>query len=167
MVSIRDSIKLAVELSRKKNIDRYANGLAAYDAWTKDLENEDLFKAMDEATFNHYWHVNGWVYDSLFDARVAATRYLQTVKDEFSGKEKTAIADAAQGFEDIMKTLFDNWVHFTMPTWVRKDQNKTWTPKGMIDTVTWTKDMRKNGATALKTIKLKEEQAFEVLSTIS
>ncbi len=165
--SIRDSLKLAVDLSRKKEIDHYANGLAAYDAWVKDLENEDSFKGMDEATFMHYWHVNGWVYDSLFDARVAATRYLQSVKEEFSGKEKAAITDAAQRFEDVMKTLFDNWIHFTMASWVRKDEKKTWTPKGMIDTDTWTEDMRKNGANALRTIKRKEEQAFEALSSIS
>jgi hypothetical protein len=49
---------------------------------------------------------------------------------------------------------------------VRKDEKKTWTPKGMIDTDTWTEDMRKKGANALKSIKLKEEQAFEVLSRI-
>ncbi|GEM_PF-1518225 len=164
--SVRDSIKLAVELSSKKEIDHYANGLAAYDAWTRDLENEDSFKKMDEATFNHYWLVNGWVYDSLFDARVAATRYLQSVKDEFSGKEKAAVEDAAQRFEDIVKTLFDNWTQFTLPSWVRKEEKKTWTPKGMIDTVTWTEDMRKNGADALKAIKQKEEQAFEALSSI-
>jgi DNA-binding transcriptional ArsR family regulator len=167
MRSVRDSIKLAVELSRKKEIDHYANGLAAYDAWIMDLENEDLFKGMDEATFNHYWHVNGWVYDSLFDARVAATRYLQSVKDEFSGKEKPVVEDAAHRFEDIVKALFDNWTQFTLPGWVRKEEKKTWTPKGMIDTVTWTEDMRKNGANALKAIKEKEEQAFEALSSIS
>ena len=165
--SIRESIKLAVELSRKKEIDHYANGLAAYDAWMRDLENETSFRGMNDATFMHYWHVNGWVYDSLFDARVAATRYLQAVKEEFSGKEKTVISDAAQRFEDIMKTLFDNWIHFPMPSWVRKDEKKTWTPKGMIDANTWTEDMRKNGVNALRTIKRKEEQAFEVLSSIS
>jgi len=165
--SVRDSIKLSAELSRRKEIDHYANGLAAYDAWIRDLENEGSFKTMDEATFSHYWHVNGWVYDSLFDARVTATRYLHSVKDKFSGKEKASVEDAAQRFEDIVKTLFDNWVYFTMASWVRKDQNKTWTPKGMIDTVIWTEDMRKNGANALKTIKQKEEQAFETLSSIN
>jgi DNA-binding transcriptional ArsR family regulator len=166
ITSIRESIKLAVELSEKKEIDHYANGLAAYDAWIKDLENEMSFSKMDEATFMHYWHVNGWVYDSLFDARLAASRYLQTVKEEFSGKEKDVIGDAAQRFEDIMKTLYDNWVYFTLPIWVRKDEKKTWTPKGMTDTDTWTEDMRKKGANALRGIKLKEEQAFEVLSRI-
>ena len=161
--NIRESIKLAVDLSRKKEIDHYANGLAAYDAWIKDLENESLFSKMDDATFMHYWHVNGWVYDSLFDARVAATRYLQTIKEEFSGKEKEAISDAAQRFEDVMKTLFYNWVYFTLPSWVRKEEKKTWTPKGKVDTDTWTEDMRKKGAHALRDIKNKEEQAFEIL----
>ena len=165
--SVRESIRLAVDLSKKKEIDHYANGLAAYDAWIRDLENEAAFRGMDDATFMHYWHVNGWVYDSLFDARVAATRYLQGVKEEFSGKEKTTISDAAQRFEDVMKTLFDSWIYFPMPSWVRKDEKKTWTPKGMIDTDTWTKDMRKNGVNALRTIKRKEEQAFEALSSIS
>lgn len=165
--SIRESIRLAVDLSMTKEIGHYANGLAAYDVWARDLENETSFSKMDDATFNHYWHVNGWVYDSLFDARAAATRYLQVVKEEFSGKEKTAISDAAQRFEDVMKTLFDNWIHFPMPSWVRKGEKKTWTPKGMIDADTWTEDMRKNGANALRGIKRKEEQAFEALSSIS
>ena len=166
IISIRESIRLAVNLSRKKEIDHYANGLAAYDAWIRDLENETLFSKMDDATFMHYWHVNGWVYDSLFDARLAATRYLQTVKGEFSGKENEVISDSAQRFEDIMKTLYDNWTYFTLPSWVKKDEKKTWTPKGMINTDTWTDDMRKKGANTLRGIKRKEEQAFEVLSRI-
>jgi hypothetical protein len=164
--SIRESIKLAVDLSRKKEIGTYANGLAAYDAWIRDLENEALFSKMDDATFMRYWHVNGWVYDSLFDARLAASRYLQSVKEEFASKEREVVNDAAQRFENIMKTLYDNWVYFTLPSWVRKEEKKTWTPKGMIDTETWTDDMRKNGANALRGIKRKEEQAFEVLSRI-
>jgi DNA-binding transcriptional ArsR family regulator len=162
----RESIKLAVDLSRRKEIGTYANGLAAYDAWIRDLENEALFSKMDDATFMRYWHVNGWIYDSLFDARLAASRYLQSVKKEFAAKEREAVNDAAQRFENIMKTLYDNWVYFTMPSWVRKDEKKTWTPKGMIDTDTWTEDMRKKGANALRPIKRKEEQAFEVLSRI-
>jgi len=167
LTSIRQSLRLAVNLAHQSEIGNYANGLAAYDAWIKDLENETMFKKMDETTFGHYWHVNGWVYDSLFDARLAASRYLQTIKEEFSGKEKETINDAAQRFEDVMKTLFDNWVYFTLPSWVRKDEKKTWTPKGMVDTDTWTEDMRKKGANALRGIKCKEEQAFEVLSRIS
>jgi DNA-binding transcriptional ArsR family regulator len=164
--SIRESIKLAVDLSMKKEIGHYANGLAAYDVWAKDLENEPMFSKMDDATFRHYWHVNGWVYDSLFNARGAATRYLQTIREEFSGREKQAIIDAAQRFEDVTKTLFDNWIYFTMPFWVRKEEKKTWTPKGIVDTDTWTEDMRKKGAEALRNIKRKEEQTFKVLSQI-
>jgi DNA-binding transcriptional ArsR family regulator len=165
--SIKESIKLAVELSRKKEFDHYANGLAAYGAWIKDLENEASFSKMDNATFMHYWHVNGWIYDSLIDARFAASRYLQSIKEEFSAKEKDIIGDAAKRFEDITKTLYDNWVYFTLPSWVRKDEKKTWTPKGMIETDTWTEDMRKKGVNTLKDVRLKEEQAFEVLNKIS
>jgi DNA-binding transcriptional ArsR family regulator len=164
--SIRESVKLAVDLSARKEIGHYANGLAAYDVWARDLENETLFSKMDDATFRHYWHVNGWVYDSLYDARVAAGRYLQKIGEEFSGGEKQVISDAAQRFEDVTKSLFDNWIYFTLPFWVRKEEKKTWTPKGMIDTDTWTEDMRKKGADLLRSIKHKEEQAFKVLSQI-
>ncbi|MFX1534065.1 MAG: hypothetical protein ACFFDI_07520, partial [Promethearchaeota archaeon] len=93
--SIRASLSLAVELLKKeKYLGKYANGFAAYDAWTKDLENEDMFSKMDEKTFNTYWHINGWIYLSLWDARHAAAIYLQRIQKEFSGKEKETIKKA-------------------------------------------------------------------------
>jgi len=163
---IRESFRLAVELAHRETIDGYANGLAAYDAWIMDLENEDLFQKLDEPTFHHYWHVNGWVYDSLFDARLAASRYLRRVTVEFQGKEKQVISKAAEQFDSIMRTLFDNWVYFSFPHWVRKEEGKTWTPKGMIDATTWTTDMRRNGAEALGRVKAKEGDAFDTLSKV-
>jgi len=162
--SIRGSFKLAVELANKERIDNYANGLAAYNAWIKDLENEDTLSKLDEATFRHYWHVNGWVYDSLFDARLAATKYLGRVEEEFPEEEKEMIREAAKKFESIKTALFDSWIYFPLPGWVKK--GKIWTPKRMIDGDTWTQEMRKNGAETLKKIKQKEKEAFEVLSRI-
>jgi len=38
---------------------QYANGFAAYDAWIKDLENEETYSKMDKEQFAHYWHVIG------------------------------------------------------------------------------------------------------------
>jgi len=163
---IRESFRLAAELAHKEKIDDYVNGLAAYDAWIKDLENEDLFNKLDEAAFHHYWHVNGWVYDSLFDARLAAARYLRRVTEEFQTKEKQVISKAAEQFDSIMKALFDKWIYFPFPHWVKKEEGITWTPKGMIDTTTWTTEMRKNGAEELRRIKGKEEDAFETLSKV-
>lgn len=153
-------------MAYREKIDDYVNGLAAYDAWIKDLENEDLFNKLDEATFHHYWHVNGWVYDSLLDARLAAARYLRRVTEEFQTKEKQVISKAAEQFDSIMKALFDKWIYFSFPHWAKKEEGMTWTPKGMIDTTTWTTEMRKNGAEELRRIKGKEEDAFETLSKV-
>jgi len=163
----RESFKLAVEFAFKKRIDHYANGLPAFDAWIEDLENEEMFSKMEEATFRHYWHVNAWVYDSLFDARLAAAKYLRRIEEEFSGEEKEAINEAAKKFENIKTTLFDNWIYFPFAHWVKKEEGKTWTPKGMIDTDTWTQQMRKKGAETLRMIKQKEEETFNVLSRIA
>jgi len=162
--SIRQSFKLAVELANKKQIDHYANGLAAFDAWIRDLENEAMFRKLDEATFRRYWHVNGWVYDSLFDARLAAAKYLQRVEKESSGNEREAISEAARRFDGVKTALFDNWIYFTLPHWVNKKEAKTWTPKGTINTDNWGEEMRKKGAETLRMVKQEERQAFEVLS---
>ncbi len=164
--SIQESFRLAVDLARRAKIGDYANGLAAYNAWISDLEDEGMLRSLDEATFRHYWHVNGWVYDSLFDARLAAMRYLRRVTEEFEANERRTVSRAGDKFESIVKALEDNWTHFSFPHWVRKEEGRTWTPKGMIDTTTWTEEMRKMGAEALRMVRAEEEEAFEVLTQV-
>ncbi|MCW4021399.1 MAG: winged helix-turn-helix domain-containing protein [Candidatus Bathyarchaeota archaeon] len=165
--SIRDSLKLAVKLATKDKISVYVNGFAAFDAWVKDLENENLFSEMDEDAFRHHWYVNAWIYASLFDARLAATRYLQRIEDDFSRGEKEAIREAAERFENIKNIMFDNWVYFPYSHAVRKARGTTWAPKRMIDSDMWTEETRKKAAEVLKIIKRKEKEALEVLSRIS
>ncbi|MFX0094865.1 MAG: ArsR/SmtB family transcription factor [Candidatus Hodarchaeota archaeon] len=165
--SIYESLRLAVELVQKeKYLDTYANGFTAYNAWITNLENEDMFSKMDKKTFNTYWHINGWIYDSLHDARYTATSYLQRIEKNFSGKDKETIKQASAIFGDISKHLFKNWIHFPMPFWVKRD-GTTWIPGDrIINENTWTKEMRIKDAEALKTAKLQEEEAYALLEKI-
>ena len=162
--SIINSIKLAVELAQTPFIDRYANGLTAYDVWIKDLENEEMFSKMNQKELFIHWHINGWIYDSLYDARNAAVEYLKKAEKILDGKKREIIKEAAEKFERVRKAIFENWIYFTMPHWV--SQGRTWTPKATIETDKWTPEMRRKGAEALKNIKKLEQEAFNILKKI-
>ena len=162
--NIINSIKLAVELAETPFIDRYANGLTAYDVWIKDLENEEMFSKMSQKELFIHWHINGWIYDSLYDARNAAVEYLKKAEKLLEGKNKEIVKEATKNFEKVRNAIFENWIYFTMPHWV--SQGRTWTPKATIETDKWTQEMRRKGAEALKNIKKLEEKAFTVLKKI-
>lgn len=162
--NVINSIRLAVELAYTPFIDRYANGLTAYDVWIKDLENEEMFSKMNQKELFIHWHINGWIYDSLYDARNAAVKYLEMAEKILKGKNKDIVKEAAEKFEKVRTAIFENWIYFTMPHWV--SQGRTWTPKATIETDKWTPEMRKNGAEALKNIKKLEEEAFDSLKNI-
>jgi len=162
--SILNSLKLAVELAYIEEIDDYANGLAAYEAWIEDLENEEMFANMKREDFVAHWLINAWVYNSLYDARLAASKYLHRVARNFTGKKKQIAENAAERFEKITRFLLKNWVHFTMPRSTKKSEN--WASKGKVFSDDWTREMRRNGAKALGTVKSLEEEAFEVLRRV-
>ena len=159
-----NSIKLAVELAHVKRVDHYFNGLAAYDVWIADLKNEEKFEKMNKSEFFVHWHINGWIYNSLYDARNAAVKYLKNSVKILEGNKSEKIREAAEKFEKVRETLFNNWVFFTMPHWVKGEN--TWTPKQIINANTWTPEMREKGAKALEKVKTLETEAFEALEKI-
>lgn len=170
--TIREALNRAVEQFYLEKIPGlpYANGLTAYDTWITDLENEELFNSLDDELFHRYWHVNGWVYSQLYDARVAAFTFLNRIAPAFTGKEKKTIEKASKQFSKIKMLLWDNWVHFPFPHWVNKEVGKIWIPPSdeprWIDGTAWTRPMRKKAAEALKVIKQEEIQAFQVLAAM-
>ncbi|UCD73526.1 MAG: hypothetical protein JSW01_02460 [Candidatus Bathyarchaeota archaeon] len=167
--AILGSFRLSVDLAYKENIDDYTNGIAAYDAWIEDLKKDRWFDKMDKDTFKFHWHVNGWTYDSLYDARLAAVRYLQRIETEFSGKEKETVRKACEKLGQMERMLFENWIYFPMPFWVdMKEKGKTWIPRDRsIDGNTWTRQMRRKGADLLKELKDTEIEVFELLSRLA
>ena len=162
--NVINSIKLAVEMAYTPFIERYANGLTAYDVWIKDLENEEMFSKMNRKELFIHWHINGWIYNSLYDARNAAVEYLKKAEKILEGKNREIVKEATENFDKVRKAIFENWIYFTMPHWVR--QGRTWTPKATIETDKWTAEMRRKGAEALKNIKKLEEKAFNILKKI-
>ncbi|MHA1305085.1 MAG: hypothetical protein ACTSPI_15415, partial [Candidatus Heimdallarchaeaceae archaeon] len=165
----RESIDFAV---KHFNIERYtfsdssyANGYFAYDTWINDLENEELFSSMDKDKFTQYWHVNAWTYNSLFDARTAAINYLTRIKEHFQGRESDILTLAIEKFKEIKDLLWENWIHFPFTFWVREEEGKISIPGNRhVDGINWTQDMRNNAAEALRSIQLKEKEAFEILA---
>lgn len=123
---------------------------------------------MDKDTFNFHWHVNGWTYDSLYDARLAGVGYLHRIEAEFSGKKRETVRKAGEKFGEIERMLFENWIYFPMPSWVNmKEEGKTWIPRERsIDANTWTREMRRKGGRLLEKIKETETEAFELLSSL-
>ena len=162
--NVINSIKLAAEMAYTPFIERYANGLTAYDVWIKDLENEEMFSKMNRKELFIHWHINGWIYNSLYDARNAAVEYLKKAEKILEGKNREIVKEATENFDKVRKAIFKNWIYFTMPHWVR--QGRTWTPKATIETDKWTPEMRRKGAEALKNIKKLEEKAFNILKKI-
>jgi len=161
---ISNSLKFAVEMAYTDEVDGYANGLAAYDVWIRDLEREEIFTKMRRGTFVEHWLINGWVYDNLYDARVAASKYLRRASKEFTGKSQQLVENAAEKFGKIAQKIFENWVYFTMPRSAKRSD--FWSLKARFLSDDWTTQMRKNGAKALKTLRSLEEEAFEILKRV-
>jgi len=145
-------------------VDGYANGLAAYDVWIRDLEREEMFTNMKKGTFVEHWLINGWIYDNLYDARLAASKYLRRATKEFTSENKQLVKSAAEKFEKIAQKIFENWVYFTMPRSAKK--SNFWSLKARFLSDDWTRQMRENGAKALKTLKSLEKEAFNTLRKI-
>jgi len=173
----------------------YANGLSAYDAWIKDLRDENKISSLkklnivasniielfmklakskqennipdEELVFENYWHINTWYYNSLTDARRSAANFLKRVaKKDFEGKEREILQKVEEIFQEIAEILERNWIYFPFIFNVNKKEGKMMIPRiGYIEGTTWTKKMRQKGAEALEKVKIKEIKAYKLLKT--
>ena len=50
----------------------YVNGIAAYDAWIRDLEDEEGTRRCRPSSSLMYWQGHAWMYNALHDAHRAA-----------------------------------------------------------------------------------------------
>ena len=144
----------------------------AIDKWAAELQNEAIFVNMvkkdsktaeGESLYRQYWYSNGWVYNSRYDARVSAHKFLNRISSSFDDVQKKYLESAAALFTEVAGLLWQNWVHFPMPFWVREQENRIWIPGDRFaDGTEWTQEMRAKGAQALREISAKEEEEKEV-----
>lgn len=195
---IINSFKTILEQGKKANWYEPENedperlsGLAAYDAWIKQL-NTPLGKLLKEHiekeyakdgkelpeegkmfskdgpgwtsnTYMSQWHANSWPYMNFVDARTAAAIYLQDAVPLFKGEERKKVEKLASIYEKLEEHLRENWNLFPQRHWVRKQKNFIWSPAGKIPGILWTEEMRKKGAEALKKAKKMEEEAYTIM----
>lgn len=89
-----------------------ALGLAAYDAWAVDLEDEAGIEAMPEPHFLTYWQSCAYLYDQLHDSRRAAVQYLRRICSVFGLRERAILDQAADRTDELVQVLTEGYPCF-------------------------------------------------------
>ena len=152
---VLQSLTRAVEVANTSSYgdDRivYASGFAAYEAWIAGLLDDQRFKAMGDAFFNQALG-NAWTYDSLADARDAASKYLTSIATDFRGPTAERLGKAADLYSQINKALVTERdgakCIYQMYPWELKELSN------------WTKQLRLAEVAALKDALALERQAI-------
>ena len=125
---------------------RYYLGSAALQRWRSDLlEWSSLTPAQQQEMFHPHW----WTFDSLYDARLSAQRFLQTAADTFPEHAAAlrAIADIYAQETTFLARSFQQKDVFLGP----------WTGKQSVD---WSDDVRTMEGDILQQIDLLDGQAI-------
>ncbi len=150
--------------------NQYHNGRAGFQFWINQINDDEVHKDKYES----HWHLNGWLYDLLFDARHAAHMYLLTIADLFSGEQKNKLLKVREKYNVISEYVRKNWIYFPMPQWVNKEKMRTFIPPynpdvdpepRWLSTVDWTPEMRDMGKKTLEKILEMEEEAITLLKS--
>lgn len=159
---IKKSLDFSVNRFKlNKMFDKYLNGFSAYNAWINGLSDENRFSKMDEKMYKNHWLVNGLMYSNLYDARHSAHLFLKRVSKLI---QDDGLEEAAEYYSDLDKVIWDNWIYFPLPFFVKKGEKRIRIPCGRyIEGDEWTPEMRKYGYKSLRLIKKMEYRALKKL----
>ncbi|MFW6176309.1 MAG: hypothetical protein ACOC40_01280 [Thermoplasmatota archaeon] len=159
---IKKSLDFSVNRFKlNKMFDKYLNGFSAYNAWINGLSDENRFSKMDEKMYRNHWLVNGLMYSNLYDARHCAHLFLKRVSKIIPADR---LKEAAEYYSDLDKVIWDNWIYFPLPFFVKKGEKKISIPGGRyVEGDDWTPEMRKYGYKSLRLIKKMEYRALKKL----
>ncbi|MHA2139601.1 MAG: hypothetical protein ACW98G_17085 [Candidatus Hodarchaeales archaeon] len=150
--------------------NQYHNGRAGFQFWIDQINDDEAHKDK----FAGHWHLNGWLYDLLYDARNAAHMFLLNIADLFSGDKRDKLLEVREKYKFISEYICENWIHFPMPNWVEKEKEQTFIPPldpsvnpepRYLSTVEWTPEMRDEGKLILSKILEMEEEAIDLLKS--
>jgi len=163
--AVRQSFQLAIKMANTRELNGYAHGFAAYDAWIAPLEEREVeYSQMSQDELHEKWWQNAMIYEGLCDARGAAKRYLLRVQKELPADAAEKLRPVVEKYGQIQNMVYDNWKWFPFPHWVQKELGKTWTPLGMIEGTTWSREMRMKEIQVLRQVREAEEEAYRLMA---
>lgn len=143
--SFRDSLRLAVRLARTPRFGQYLSGFWAYEAWIRDLSRGAEFREASSEERQRLMRANAWCYQSLYDARAAAARYLAAERDACTADARPALSEAAELYERMAGILLDEKACAPFP--------------GTRGAEEWTDDMRRTQVAVLRRLLDLEREA--------
>ena len=93
------ALKVAVSMARTPEVNGRAGGLAAYDAWARDLLRDEHFPAEDTESLRRVAWSSGEAALAHVDARAAAIKYLRSAQ-EHVGEQAQEHLEAAASLHD-------------------------------------------------------------------
>ncbi len=151
----------------------YVSGIAAYDAWIEDLEDEEVIGKLRPEQFLMYWQGHAWMYDSLHDARRSAAQYLRRIAPRFGDREGRLLEEAAQTYDRLVQHITEGWDHFPFSEggyvepdtgWCIRVQQEEFLGRHIPSySSEWTSDMRRDGIEVLRALRAMEEEALAAL----
>lgn len=146
-----DSLRLAVQMAKTKDVDKYHLGFSAWNVWMERLSGLD---ELDEKSIKDHMMGNSWLYTCLADARLAAATYLRSVADDFGEAAAGHLQQAADLYEQMVNGVLtkDRCALEVAPTpWFLKEGQ------------TWDAAMRRDQVARLKAALHLEKQAIAAI----
>lgn len=146
-----NSLRLAVHFWRTPNLEQYASGQAAYDAWARQLDDDRRFGDLDAQALRKVCLANAYTYGSLELARGYAVTYLRSMLGDFSPAATEHLRKAADLYEKSHQTIDQG----------RPDIKCPWGlfPWDLKDGAEWSSGMRHTEAAVLREMAGYERQA--------
>ena len=104
---LKNSLELAVELSKHERTGDYACGFHAWSRWIDALRDDDAFREGSRESLLGAQMANAWIFRSLVDARIAAERYLRASTRLLTDMPKAseALEKGANHFEGLVRNV--------------------------------------------------------------
>jgi len=188
--AVRASIRAAADLlttpRARVNIEggwlyhwqpEYANGIAAYDAWIREIQDEHGIRRLPPDQYLMYWQAHAWMYDQLHDARRAAAAYVSRAARLLGAQAVEPLEHASRAYDEMVRLLTEGWSCF--PYWseeyvepgtgwrLRPNQEELLGRRVPARSSEWTSDMRREGIELLGAVKEKERHALSLLSKVA
>jgi hypothetical protein len=112
--SIVWSLQTAVRNARTEKVGGYAMGLAAWRKWIDELSGarkldwQGKALTIDELDKDQWFGAclgNAWCYESLWDARATAGKYLRAIGGELGPQAAEHLRASAEAYEELARTL--------------------------------------------------------------
>ncbi len=105
------SLKNAVKIAETPEVNGYISGHAAYDAWAKQVLNDEGIAQVMSDTLRANFDVHNMTVGNVAEARAWAARYIWDMMEEryLSSEAGKLLDDAACCYDDIHSLMWDAW----------------------------------------------------------